>query len=108
MTIQLADPIKNYFEISNGTDPAGLKDCFSADALVLDEGGSYQGQAAIAAWFSDTRQKYAFSAKPLSATTQQQHEIVIAEVSGNFPGSPIKLSYTFLLQDGKIQSLQIA
>ena len=108
MNIQLADPIKNYFEISNGTDPAGLKHCFNTDAVVLDEGGTYQGHAAIAAWFCDTRQKYAFSAKPLSATTQQQHEIVTAEVSGNFPGSPIELSYTFLLQDGKIQSLKIA
>lgn len=108
MSIQLASAIKNYFEISNGTAPAGLKDCFNTDAVVLDEGGTYQGHTAIAAWFCDTRQKYAFSAKPLSATTQQQHEIVIAEVSGNFPGSPIKLSYTFLLQDGKIQSLKIA
>lgn len=108
MNIQLADPIKKYFEISNAADPAGLKDCFSLNAVVLDEGGTYQGLVAIAAWFSDTRQKYAFSAKPLSATTQQPHEIVIAEVSGNFPGSPIKLSYTFLLQDGKIQSLEIA
>ncbi|NRQ41356.1 nuclear transport factor 2 family protein [Rheinheimera sp. YQF-2] len=108
MNIQLADPIKNYFEISNGTDPVRLKHCFNANAVVLDEGGTYQGHTAIAAWFCDTRQKYAFSAKPLSATTQQQHEIVTAEVSGNFPGSPIELSYTFLLQDGKIQSLKIA
>lgn len=108
MNIQLADPIKKYFEISNAANPAGLKDCFNTDAVVLDEGGTYQGHAAIAAWFSDTRQKYAFSAKPLSTIRHEQHEIVTAEVSGNFPGSPIQLSYTFLLQDGKIQSLQIA
>ena len=108
MNLQLAEPIKKYFDISNTADAAELKHCFNTDAVVLDEGGTYQGHAAIAAWFSDTRQKYAFSAKPLSATTHEKHEIVTAEVSGNFPGSPIKLSYTFLLQDGKIQSLQIA
>lgn len=108
MNIQLAAPIKKYFEISNAADPAGLKNCFNTDAVVLDEGGTYQGHSAITAWFSETRQKYAFSAKPLSTTRHEQHEIVVAEVSGNFPGSPIELSYTFLLQEGKIQSLEIA
>ena len=108
MNLQLAEPIKKYFDISNTADAAGVKDRFNTDAVVLDEGGTYQGHAAIAAWFSDTRQKYAFSAKPLSATTHEMHEIVTAEVSGNFPGSPIQLSYTFLLHNDKIQSLEIS
>ena len=108
MNLQLAEPIKKYFDLSNTADAAELKHCFNTDAVVLDEGGTYQGHKAIAAWFGDTRQKYDFSAKPLSATRRDKHDIVTAEVSGNFPGSPIELSYTFLLQDGKIQSLEIA
>lgn len=107
MTIQLAESINNYFNISNGIDPSQVKDCFSPDAVVLDEGGTYQGQAAIEAWLQETHQKYAFIAKPISITKKEQHEIVVAEVSGNFPGSPIQLNYSFLLNDGKIQSLEI-
>lgn len=108
MKIQLAEPIEHYFNISNGTDPAGLELCFAADAQVLDEGGQHQGHAAIAAWFLDTRQKYAFQAKPLSHTANNQHQIVVAEVTGNFPGSPIQLNYSFLLQANKIQFLEIS
>ncbi len=108
MNIQLAEPIELYFNISNGSDPAGVAACFTTDAVVLDEGGNHQGHAAIKAWLLDTRQKYAFQAKPLRTSPQNQHQLVLAEVSGNFPGSPIQLSYTFLLNDGKIQSLQIS
>lgn len=108
MNIQLANPIHSYFDISNGTDPTGLKECFAPDAVVIDEGGTHQGIAAIAVWFLDTRQKYDFRAKPLSSTRNETHEIVIAEVSGNFPGSPIQLSYAFLLHEGKIQSMEIS
>lgn len=108
MNIQLAKSINNYFAIRNGTGPVRVQDCFTPEAVVLDEGGTYQGQAAIASWLQETRQKYQFSAKPISVTSKEQQEIVVAEVSGNFPGSPIQLNYSFLLSDGKIQSLEIS
>lgn len=108
MNIQLAKSINNYFAISNGTASVRIQDCFTPDAVVLDEGGTYQGQAAIESWLQETRQKYQFSAKPISVTSKEQQEIVVAEVSGNFPGSPIQLNYSFLLSDGKIQSLEIS
>lgn len=108
MNIQLAHPINSYFDISNGIDPTGLKECFTPDAVVLDEGGTHQGLPAITTWFLDTRKKYNFQAKPLSVARNDTHEIVVAEVSGNFPGSPIQLSYAFLLHEGKIQSMEIS
>ncbi len=108
MSTQLSEPITNYFQASNSKDPAEVKACFTADATVFDEGGTYQGQLAIASWFLETRQKYDFSVKPISMTKNAQHEVVVAEVSGNFPGSPIQLNYTFLLNDDKIQTLEIS
>lgn len=108
MTIELPESIKQYFSAGNTTDLQWLQDCFSADAAVFDEGGVFRGLAAIEAWFSQARQKYQFSVSPLSLTTKGQHELVVATVSGNFPGSPIQLQYAFLLHDDKIQSLQIA
>ncbi|ALZ75278.1 nuclear transport factor 2 family protein [Rheinheimera sp. F8] len=108
MTIELPESIKQYFSAGNIADLQGLQDCFTKDAVVFDEGGAFRGLAAIAAWFSEARQKYQFSATPLSITTKDQHQLVLASVSGNFPGSPIQLQYAFLLHDDKIQSLQIS
>jgi hypothetical protein len=34
--------------------------------------------------------------------------IVTSEVSGNFPGSPLELRYAFILERGKIASLEIS
>lgn len=109
MSTQLSKPITNYFQASNSKDPAKVKACFTADATVFDEGGAYQGQLAIASWFLETRQKYDFSVQPIRMTKNSQLEVVVvAEVSGNFPGSPIQLNYTFLLNDDKIQTLEIS
>lgn len=108
MTIELPESIKQYFSAGNTTNLQGLRDCFTKDAVVFDEGGAFRGLAAIAAWFSQAKQKYQFSVTPLSLATKDQHQLVLATVSGNFPGSPIQLQYAFLLHDNKIQSLQIS
>ncbi|NVK58117.1 MAG: nuclear transport factor 2 family protein [Alteromonadaceae bacterium] len=108
MNIQLAKPIDKYFDISNGIDSAQVKECFTSNATVYDEGGTYQDLASIEFWLQETRKKYQFSAKPISVDTKEQLVIVVAEVSGKFPGSPIKLNYTFVLSGEKIQSLEIA
>ena len=108
MNIQLAESIDKYFDISNGIDSAQVKDCFTPSATVHDEGGTYEGLASIECWLQETRKKYQFSSKPISVDTKEQQEIVVAEVSGEFPGSPIQLSYAFVLNGGKIQSLEIS
>ncbi|WP_331076665.1 hypothetical protein [Daejeonella sp.] len=43
--------------------------------------------------------------KPLEYSATD--EVLKAEVSGNFPGSPVVLSYHFEFKDGLIQSLRI-
>ncbi len=108
MNSPLKAPIQHFFTASHQQDPHQLQQCFLPDALVLDEGGSYSGHAAIANWFVATRQHYQFSLTPLHSSSLQQEEVVVAEVSGNFPGSPIQLSYSFLLQHDKIQQLKIS
>ncbi|MCT7946537.1 nuclear transport factor 2 family protein [Shewanella septentrionalis] len=108
MKIQLAESLDNYFNISNGIETARVNDCFTQSATVHDEGGTYQGLAAIESWLQETRKKYQFNSKPISIAKNGHQEIVVAEVSGNFTGSPIQLKYVFVLNDGKIQSLEIS
>lgn len=108
MTIQLTKPIQSYFEFSHTNDPEKFATCFANDAVVLDEGGKYQGHAAIQAWFVKSRQLYQFQVTPLRTSHTHHQQQVFATVSGNFPGSPIQLCYTFLVRDQKIQTLEIS
>lgn len=45
---------------------------------------------------------------PRAVETLDGSYIVTSEVSGNFQGSPVDLRYIFILERGKIASLEIA
>ncbi|QBK05036.1 nuclear transport factor 2 family protein [Hylemonella gracilis] len=103
----LPAPLGLYFEISNGADDARLVDCFAADAVVRDESQTHHGPKAIQGWLREARRKYQHHVEPLSLTRDGARVTVAGKVSGNFPGSPLKLNHVFDLRDDKIQSLEI-
>ncbi|MDO3383151.1 nuclear transport factor 2 family protein [Gilvimarinus algae] len=107
MTLVLPEPIETYFIASNQSVAHRLKECFTQDAVVLDEGGHYQGHTAIESWALETREKYNYTAEPITIVHENNTAVVTAKVTGNFPGSPISLNYHFLLADRKIHSLEI-
>ncbi|CAM4038463.1 nuclear transport factor 2 family protein [Bordetella muralis] len=108
MSLSLPSSISTYFEISNGSDIAQIGDCFTQDAVVVDEGQTYQGPVAIERWTLDAQKKYEYTVEPVSVTRNgNNHLSVIANVVGNFPGSPIRLDHLFDLAGDKIQSLKI-
>ncbi|MNY25774.1 SnoaL-like domain protein [compost metagenome] len=108
MSLQLPDVVKTYFADSNGGDAAQLASCFSHDATVCDERKTYEGIAEIKAWQQDARKAFAYQVHPLQALQEQNRLTVIANVIGNFPGSPIQLSHAFTLKGARIRSLEIA
>ena len=89
----------------NNFDSAGYANCFSETAVVFDEGKMHNGKLEIEQWIKKANEEYQAVMKPLEYSAPS--EILKAEVSGNFPGSPIVLSYNFKLHDGLIQSLKI-
>jgi hypothetical protein len=107
MTLQLPDVVQTYFAISNGGDTAQLASCFRSDATVCDERKTYEGTAAIEAWQQEARTAFIYQVQPLQALQGQGELTVIARLVGNFPGSPVQLSYLFTLEDGLICSLEI-
>lgn len=107
MSITLPHAISTYFEISNGADIARVKSCFTADAVVVDEGKSYQGHGDIEAWQRATQLKFDYSVEPLHILTEGDRVIVTSSVIGNFPGSPVELKHAFGLVEGKINTLEI-
>ncbi|CAG2134515.1 hypothetical protein LMG31506_01397 [Cupriavidus yeoncheonensis] len=107
MSIQLPDSIATFFEMSNGGDTSLLRSCLDEQAAVRDEGKVHRGHEAIQAWLMEARRKYAYTVEPEDATEDGATVHVRARVAGSFPGSPIQLTYTFVLTNNKIASLEI-
>jgi hypothetical protein len=107
MSIQLPDPIDRYVQIANSGTAEAASECFAPDATVYDEGQTYEGAAAIKNWIVATKKKYGHTVAPLELAEHGGRSVLKARLTGNFPGSPITVNFTFVLADGKIRSLEI-
>lgn len=104
--LNLPEPIDAYFEADRHGSQA-LARCFTNDATVVDEGKTHTGLAAIEAWKTATSSQYSYTSEPFALEKKDRQYIVTSRVTGNFPGSPVDLRYTFTLERGKIASLEI-
>lgn len=105
--LELPEPIAAYFD-ADRQDGRAVARCFTGDGLVLDEGHTHSGLAAIDAWKTASSAKYTYTATPHTLETQGRSYTVTSQVSGDFPGSPLDLRYRFTLESGKIATLEIA
>ena len=103
--MNLPKVITDLTEAQNNFDSKAYADCFSETAIVFDEGKNHNGKKEIQEWIKKANEEYQAVMKPLEYSATE--EILRAEVSGNFPGSPIVLFYHFKLQNGLIESLKI-
>lgn len=108
MNIQLTEPVRSFFLLSNGAATSLVTQCFSEDAIVRDEGKLHEGWSAIQTWIEETRDKYQYTAEPQRVEQENEKTLVTTNVIGNFPGSPILLKYVFQIKDKKIKSLEVA
>ena len=109
MPVHLPGPIEIYFASENACDIDALATCFAADASVRDEGRTMDGLDAIKAWRVETRKKYQHTVEPLGVLECDGKTVVTGKVSGNFPGSPVNLQFTFTFgsNGSRIASLEI-
>ena len=107
MSIQLPDPIERYIQIANSGTPEAAPECFAPDAIVHDEGQTHEGVAAIKNWMAATKKKYGHTVAPLELAERGGKSVLKARLAGSFPGSPITVSFNFVLADGKIRSLEV-
>lgn len=103
----LPQAIAGYIEAANAGAPERLAECFTADAIVHDEGRVRQGRDQIAAWARDTGMRYQSTIEPVGLEEAEGRHWLRAVVRGTFPGSPITLNFHFRLQAGAVQSLEI-
>lgn len=107
MSNSLPQSIADYFAGANARDYAQALSGFASAATVSDEERQHVGADAIQRWMEESAAEYNARSQFRGATTDGSRTIVTAEVSGTFPGSPIKLRYAFTLADGLITSLAI-
>ncbi|MHA3737125.1 nuclear transport factor 2 family protein [Pseudomonas sp. Eth.TT006] len=103
--LPLPEPIAAYFAAEH--NPEALAHCFTAQAVMNDVGHTYTGINAIKAFMAEASAKYNATTVPISIEREDERHLVRANVTGNFPGSPIVLTYRFRLERGLITSLEI-
>jgi hypothetical protein len=107
MNMTLPPPLDAYLNAETTSDTASLANCFAANAVVRDEGRTIEGLEAIQAWKKDTKARYQYSVEPLNLSQDGAAVTMRVRLTGAFPGSPVELTYTFVLAGGKIASLEI-
>ena len=107
MSINLPAAIDLYVKIENSGDVDALAECFTSTATVRGEGQTYQGLAAIRQWKAETAKKYHHTVAPLEVAYRDGTTLLKVKLTGNFPGSPVTLEFSFVLECGKIASLEI-
>ena len=107
MIKELPLPIQAYVSALNQHDIDAMLLPFSKKATVLDEGQTYDGHVDIRRWMEETTRKYGVTAEVSGVAGAAAAPRVSMLISGNFPGSPITLTYSFALEGGLISRLEI-
>ena len=103
--MNLPNVIADLAIAQNNFDSVAYANCFTETAVVFDEGKTHNGRKEIEKWIDKANTAYQATMKPINYFETEQ--ILEAEISGNFPGSPIVLSYQFEIINQQIQSLKI-
>lgn len=107
MKIEMPRPIDTYVRAENSGDVEAMSECFAPYATVRDEERFYEGIPAIKAWRARTKRKYYDTVTPIEISTSDIGAVLKAQLSGDFPGSPVTANFHFVLQNDRIASLQI-
>jgi len=103
--MNLPNVIKELIKTQNNFDSVAYAKCFTETAVVFDEGRTHNGRKEIEIWIDKANKEYQTTMKPLEYS--ETENTLKTLVSGNFPGSPITLTYHYEFEDGLIQSLKI-
>lgn len=105
--MKLPPAIQAYFDADTDIDGPAPTTVFAPNAIVKDDGKTHVGREAIAEWWRAAKAKYQATSEPREISGAGERFTVLAEVRGEFAGSPITLSFIFTLKDNAIVTLEI-
>ena len=92
--------VDGYFARAAAPDLDAYLAQFTDDAVAEDEGRRHEGIAAIRAWRAGV--------PPVSYTVKSVEGMrAVVEIAGDFPGSPVPLTFGFAFRGEKIRRLTI-
>ena len=108
MKTKLPEPLASYFEAVNREDVESMLVPFAANAVVKDEGKTRSGVPELREWIEEVTEKYHTRFEVEDVVEDGAGAVVaMGLVSGTFPGSPVRLRYTFRLSGRQITHLEI-
>jgi len=104
----LPDPIPAYLAAHAARDADTAVGCFTADAVVVDEGRTHRGHDRIRTWLRRAATEYTYTTT-LTGTRRLDDGRFEAthHLEGDFPGGVVDLHFRFALRDGHIAELVI-
>lgn len=106
MSLNLPQPIADYIEANARLDIDGMLKPFLPDAVFIDNGKHFDGHAAIRQLFE--KEVIPVKAIFMPETVREDDGDVVVEgpAHGTFPGSPIRFTYRFTLEQDAIRTLE--
>ena len=100
--------IERYFESDSRRDVETILGLFTGDAMVVDDGRTWQGPADIRAWQLGPASRYVYTVTlfGIEATGGETY-VASCRLDGNFPGGSAELRFRFTLSEDLIQRLEI-
>jgi len=98
------DLIERYFALATDADLDAYFAQFADDAVVEDEGRLHHGIDAIRGWRTSVPD---VTYRLVTIEPDGDGHQALAEIAGDFPGSPVTLAFGFVLDGDRIQRLTI-
>ena len=107
MSKELPKSIAEYVEANARLDVDGMLKSFLADAVLIDNGKRFEGQAEIRKLFEEEVVPVKAIFTPDTVREDDGQVVVEGPAHGEFPGSPLRFTYRFTLVRGAIKTLEI-
>ncbi|MEP1122610.1 MAG: nuclear transport factor 2 family protein [Ilumatobacter sp.] len=107
MAPTLPTPIAAYVEANARLDLEGMLRPFADDAVVRDNGAVHRGRAGIRSLLEEAVIPVRAVFTPDTVRHEDGAVVVDGPAHGDFPGSPIRFTYRFTLDDDAITTLVI-
>lgn len=107
MPKDLPKPIADYVEANARLDINGMLKPFQHDAVFIDNGKHFEGQAAIRHLLEEEVIPVKAIFTPDTAQDEGGDVVVEGPAYGDFPSSPLRFTYRFTLVEGAIKTLEV-
>lgn len=103
-TITLPKAVDEFVAATNAHDADSLLAVFAPDAIVVDDGATFDGPDRVREWLTAHQIEPRVVIEPVAFADGR----LLASVDGDFPGGPLSFAFDFTTRDDRVTELVIA